>query len=451
MGTSRLFYIRELDHYPLGRRRLFLLFVAVLATLIASYEAQIAPVLPLIMHDIGMTKEQYGWVVAATVVFSAVGAMLFGPVCDRLGRTAVLVPALFVTAACVFAMTRVDSLGNLFAVRAILGLVEGAVVAASAGLVRDFSPRMGRAVAYGFWTFGPVGSNLMAASIAGNTLMLFDNRWQSQFYIAGVISVVVAVFVMFTIHDLAPSIRHRIMQREDTAHDQTAGASEASAHARPGVTMAMRHGRIWSMVGGITLFLMLYLTLQQFGPLILVESYGFKADEAAYMSQYFWALNLLTLLGAGWISDRLQLRKIVSFSGALLTIPVMVTWIALAGTHPSSTMMIVLMSLLGGMFGIAYAPWMAWFSETLEDISTAIQASGWAMWTMVLRVYVVCTVIPMTVISQKYGWQPWLWATVGGVIFYLLCVLFSRTPWLRRESPGVAIRTHVYVPETIAE
>jgi MFS family permease len=445
--AGRLFYVRELDSYPLGQRRVFLLFVAVLATLIASYEAQIAPVLPLIMHDIGMTKEQYGWIVAATVVFSAVGAMLFGPICDRLGRTAVLVPALFATGACVFAMTLVNSIAVLFAVRATLGLVEGAVVAASAGLVRDFSPRMGRALAYGFWTFGPVGSSLMAASIAGNTLALFDNHWQSQFYIAGVISIVVALFVMLTIHDLSPSIRHRIMHREDLAHEHAAAATQQ----RPGVTAAMGHWRIWWMVAAITLFLMLYLTLQQFGPLILVESYGFKAAEAAYMSQYFWALNLLTLLGAGWISDRLQLRKIVSFAGALLTIPVMITWIALAGTHPSSVTMIVLMSLLGGMFGITYAPWMAWFSETLEDISTAIQASGWAMWTMVLRVYVVCTVIPMTVISQKYGWQPWLWATVGGVVFYMACILFSRTPWLQRESTDVPTRTHVYVPETIAE
>jgi MFS family permease len=449
--ASRIFYIRQLDSYPLGRRRLFLLFVAVLATLIASYEAQIAPVLPLIMRDIGMTKEQYGWIVAATVVFSAVGAMLFGPVCDRLGRTAVLVPALFATGACVFAMTLVTSLTLLFTVRATLGFVEGAVVAASAGLVRDFSPRMGRALAYGFWTFGPVGSSLMAASIAGNTLALFDDQWQSQFYIAGVISIVVAVFVMFTIHDLSPSVRHQIMHREDEVQLQGVDSRETAARRRPGVRVAMGQWRIWWMVGGITLFLMLYFVLQQFGPLILVETYGFKADEAAYMSQFFWALNLVTLLGAGWISDRLQLRKIVSFTGALLTIPVMIAWIALAGTHPSSITMILLMSLLGGMFGITYAPWMAWFSETLEDISTAIQASGWAMWAFVGRVYVVCTVIPMTVISQRYGWQPWLWITVGGVVIYTACILFSRTPWLHRELPGVSARGHAYVPQTIAD
>ncbi len=444
---QKLFYLRELDHYPVGRRRLFLLFVAVVATLVASYEAQIAPVLPLLMHDIGISKDQYGWVVATTVVFSAAGAIVFGPVCDRLGRTAVLVPALFLTGACVFGMTLVGSLESLFVVRALLGFVEGAVVAASAGLVRDFSPRMGRASAYAFWTFGPVGSSFMAASIAGFTLPIFGNAWQSQFYIAGVISMVVAVFVMLTMHDLAPRVRHRIMHSESAAG--AAQAEDERTHAR--ATSAMRHGRVWLMVVGITLFLMLYLVLQQFGPLILVESYGFDADRAAFLSQFFWLLNLLTLIGAGIVSDRLQLRKIVSFAGAVVTIPIMVAWISLAGTHPSTGTMIVLMSLLGGAFGITYCPWMAWFSETLEDISTAIQASGWALWTAVLRLYVVCTVVPMTIIAERFGWQPWLWATVGGVVVYVGCILATRAPWLSRDEPGAPVRARAYMPETIPE
>ena len=440
-----LFYIRELNEYPVGGRRLFLLFVAVLATMVASYEAQIAPVLPLIMHEIHMNKETYGVVVMATVIFSAAGAMAFAPLCDRHGRTAVLVPALFGTAICVFAMALfVHSVLSLFVVRAILAFIEGAVVAASAGLVRDFSPRMGRAAAYAFWTFGPVGSNFLAAFIAGATLGYFHNHWESQFYIAGVISIIVAFFVMFNVADLAPAVRHRIMHSESTA-----AADDVHEGERQGLVAAARHWRVWWMTLGITFFLMLYFTVQQFGPLILVEVYGFKADEAAYLSQYFWLLNLLTLVIAGIVSDKLQLRKVVSFTGAALTIPVAIVWISLAGTHPSSTTMIVLMSLLGGMFGIAYCPWMAWFSEALEDISTHIQASGWALWTMVTRVYVVCTVVPMTIVAQRYGWEPWMWLTVGGVVLYGLSVIFSRTPWLRREDPNVPVEAQVFVLETI--
>lgn len=441
---SSLFYIRELDHYPVGRRRIFLLFVAVVATLIASYEAQIAPILPLLMQDIGMTKEQYGLVVMATVVFSALGAVAFGPVCDKLGRTAVLVPALFGTAVCVFGMVLVDSLISLFVVRALLGFIEGAVVAASAGLVRDFSPRMGRASAYAFWTFGPVGSSFMAAAIAGNTLPMFDNAWQSQFYIAGTISIFAAVFVMFNVADLSPSVRHRIMHREDAVHEAHDGEAGAS-----GVLEAAKHWRLWWMVLGIVLFLMMYFTVQQFGPLILVETYGFEADKAAYLSQYFWLLNLLTLLGAGWISDKLQLRKIVSFAGVVLTVPVILVFISMAGTHPSENAMIVMMSLLGGAFGITYCPWMAWYSEALEDISTAIQASGWALWAMLARIYVVCTVVPMTIVAEKFGWQAWMWVSTGGVVFYGVCVLFSRVSWLRPSD--VAVKTKVFIPEQIPD
>ncbi|HYW03024.1 MAG TPA: MFS transporter [Gammaproteobacteria bacterium] len=447
--TGALFATRQLDHYPTGGRRIFLLFVAVVATVIASYEAQIAPVLPLLMKDIGMSLQQYGFVVMSTVIFAALGAMLFGPVCDRRGRTTVLIPALFGTAVCVFAMTLVDSVATLFVVRAFLGFIEGAVIAASAGLVRDFSPRMGRAVAYGFWTFGPVGSSFMAAAIAGYTLP-FLHTWQSQFYIAGGISLVVAVFVLFTMQDLAPEVRHRIMHTASQAVSGSGGTEQARQTADSSMRAAMRYGRVWAMIVGVTLFLMLYLTLQQFGPKILVDAYHYSPDEAAYLSQYFWLLNLITLIGAGVLSDRLQRRKIVSFVGSILTLAVMLVWIPLAGSHPSEGSMIALMSLLGGFFGVTFAPWMAWFSETLEDISTAIQASGWALWTAVLRIYVVITVVPMTFIAQHFGWAPWLWATVGGVVLYILTVIASRhTPWLRRQD--AEIEEHVYVPETIAE
>ena len=441
-----LFYIRELNEYPVGGRRIFLLAVAVVATMIASYEAQIAPVLPLIMQEIHMDTQTYGYVIMATVVFSALGAVAFAPICDKYGRTSVLVPALFGTAICVFAMALVvHSVTSLFIVRAILAFIEGAVVAASAGLVRDFSPRMGRAAAYAFWTFGPVGSNFLAAFIAGATLAYFNDRWESQFYIAGVISIIVAFFVMFNVADLAPEVRHRIMHSEDSS------VQDAHAGEKHGMMDAAKHWRVWWMTLGITFFLMLYFVVQQFGPLILVKEYGFKADEAASLSKYFWLLNLLTLVIAGVVSDRLQLRKVVSFVGTLLTIPVAVIWISLAGTHPSTTTMIILMSLLGGSFGIAYCPWMAWFSEALEDISTHIQASGWALWTFVTRAYVVCTVVPMTYVAQHYGWQPWMWLTVGGVTFYGVSVLLSHTPWLRREDPNVPTEAHVFVPETIPE
>ncbi|WP_411503875.1 MFS transporter [Brevibacillus centrosporus] len=99
-----MFFVRELDAYPTGKRRVFLLFVVILANFVANYESQIAPVLSLILKDIGISNPEYGLIVSLSVVAAAFGALLGGPLSDRYGRTLILVPGLLLTVLCVFGM-----------------------------------------------------------------------------------------------------------------------------------------------------------------------------------------------------------------------------------------------------------------------------------------------------------------------------------------------------------
>jgi OPA family glycerol-3-phosphate transporter-like MFS transporter len=154
-----MFFVRELDAYPTGKRRVFLLFVVILANFVANYESQIAPVLSLILKDIGISNPEYGLIVSLSVVAAAFGALLGGPLSDRYGRTLILVPGLLLTVLCVFGMAFVHSFGSLLFMRLLLNFIEGGFIGATAGLVRDFSPRMGRALSFGFWSYGTSGSN----------------------------------------------------------------------------------------------------------------------------------------------------------------------------------------------------------------------------------------------------------------------------------------------------
>src|SRR6185295_16752538 len=97
----------------------------------------------------------------------AISAGIGGRMADRWGRTLLLVPTLFATAVCDFATAFITSPTQLLIVRSLLLFIEGAAVTTTAGLVRDFSPRLGRATAFAFWTWGPVGANFLAAGIAG--------------------------------------------------------------------------------------------------------------------------------------------------------------------------------------------------------------------------------------------------------------------------------------------
>ena len=47
--------------------------------------------------------------------------------------------------------------------------------------------------------------------------------------------------------------------------------------------------------------------------------------------------------------------------------------------------MAMVASLMGCFLAIAYVPWAAQFSETLEDVSPALQATGWAFFGLVAR------------------------------------------------------------------
>lgn len=146
------FYVRELQTYPVGARRVRLLAIAVLASLVANFETTIATILPLLMTDLGMSLEQYGLIAALSVLVGGISAGFGGILSDRWGRVALLVPTLTITAACNFLLATVDSVTGLLAVRCLMLFIEGAGVTITASLVRDFSPRMGRAQAFAFWT-----------------------------------------------------------------------------------------------------------------------------------------------------------------------------------------------------------------------------------------------------------------------------------------------------------
>lgn len=148
----RLSYVRELDEYPTGARRMKILTMAVLAILIGSYEAQIAPVVPLLLKDLHMTLATYGAVSGAAAIAGAIASILGGRLTDRLGRVRLLVPLMMLTAVCCFVMTLVHSPRDLLLARILLAFVDGVAMASTAPLVRDFSPRLGRAQAFGFWT-----------------------------------------------------------------------------------------------------------------------------------------------------------------------------------------------------------------------------------------------------------------------------------------------------------
>lgn len=439
MGLS---YVRELDEYPTGARRMKILTMAVLAVLIGSYEAQIAPVVPLLLKDLHMSLATYGAVSGAAAVAGAIASAIGGRLTDRLGRVRLLIPLMLLTAVCCFVMTLVHSSRDLLIARIVLAFVDGVAMASTAPLVRDFSPRLGRAQAFGFWTWGPVGANFLAAAVAGWTLPIFDDSWRSQFVIMGCFSLVISIVIAFNIADLSPELRARIQHTERQASrvvDLTAPPKVSSLFARP---------NIWAHVVGISLWLVLYITLTLFGQTMLVGALGISAAEASTIMACFWSLNLITLIVAGRVSDRTQLRKPITLAGTVAAVVVTAYLAYILGSEGvSSGMLMIVGALLGGSLGVAYAPWMANYSEDAEDVDPRLQGTAWGLFGFLTKAIAVVGLLVIPHVVEATSWQTWLVVSLVCLALFAPAVVLFHGPWRRERAEAAGPEPQVAVAE----
>lgn len=428
----KLFYVRELSVYPVGRRRIFLLAVAVLASLVANFETTIATILPLLMTDLGMSLTVYGQLAALSVLVGGLSAGFGGILSDRWGRVTILVPTLTVTAACNFLLATVDSVTGLFWMRCLMLFIEGAGITITASLVRDFSPRLGRAQAFAFWTWGPVGASFLASFIAGFTLPLFGNAWQSQAIIMGFVSLTMCAVVIWKIAEPSAALRAQVMEDE---HALTVEGE--TTHGR--VRELFRHPHLWAHVLGNTGWQVLYWTFAIFGQTVLADAFGLDTAAANRVVALGIVLNALAVVVVGRMSDRLRLRKPFTAAGTVLTAGALVYFIALIGPGVPIAHVTFVYALLFMFMGVAYVPWMANFSENAEDVEARLQGSALGIWGMVVRVMIVVMLVVSPRVVEAGGWQLWLSVALAGQIVFLVSMVAFRGRWwtARPLSPKI--------------
>ncbi|MEU7857521.1 MFS transporter [Nonomuraea sp. NPDC049141] len=428
------FYVRELSVYPVGRRRVWLLAIAVLASLIANFETTIATILPLLQRDLQMSLEVYGLIAAVSVLVGGLSAGFGGILSDRWGRVTILVPTLTVTAACNFLLATVDSVSGLFVVRCLMLFIEGAGITITASLVRDFSPRLGRAQAFAFWTWGPVGASFLASFIAGFTLPMFGNAWQSQAIIMGVVSLLLCGVIIWQIAEPSAALRAQVMQYEQ--------AVVSEEKIDPGkVKELFRHPHLWAHVLGNTGWQVLYWTFAIFGQTILASSaFGMETAQANRVVALGILLNAVAVIVVGRVSDRLRLRKPFTAVGIVLTIATLAYFISLVGTGATIGRVTLVYAILFLVLGVAYVPWMANFSEDAEDVDPRLQGAALGLWGMVVRVMIVALLVISPMVVKAGGWGTWLWVALAGQVIFLASVAAFKGSWRRPrlgDSPKI--------------
>jgi putative MFS transporter len=140
-----------------------------------------------------MDKGEVGWLSAAAFFGSAVGALCFGDLADRIGRRRVFVLNLIAFVGLALLSAAVTQLWMLFAVRILIGVAIGADIAASISFLAELSPRGSRggwtgAMPQITWSLGAICAVLVDAGLYA---LFGSGSWRLMFAAGAVPAVVV--------------------------------------------------------------------------------------------------------------------------------------------------------------------------------------------------------------------------------------------------------------------
>ncbi len=368
------------------------LAITVISTVMLYYELYVGgSVSTLFLPKLHMSFSFFVYTLAVGNLIGAFGS-LFAGLTDRLGRTNLVVAGLILTAVFVGFIIPTATSKWVFTIEGfIVAVVEGICLVATPALIRDFSPQVGRATAMGFWTSGPVLGSLIVAVVATHTIGANPsiNFWTHEYHICGIAGLVVAAIALVGLRELSPGLRDQLMvsMRDRALIEAKAKGIDIEASLRNPFGQLIKADVIVSALG-IAIFLLIYYTSVGFGLIYFVTVFGFSTKNGNGLGNWNWGFNVIAVILFGILSDRLRVRKPFMIVGGVGAAIMMVLYLSRAGHHTSYYHLAILIAALSFCLGIAYVPWMASFTETVEARNPALTATGLAIWGWIIRVVV---------------------------------------------------------------
>jgi MFS family permease len=405
-GGISFLWRRQLDSYPGAGRRYLYLALTVLSTITLYYELYVGgSVSTLILTNFKMTFSFYVIILAFGNLIGAFGS-LFAGLTDRLGRANLVVVGLLLTG--IFTLLILPHAPNkwVFSIEGwVVGVIEGICLVATPALIRDFSPQVGRATAMGFWTSGPVLGSLIVAVVGSATIpnvITNTHFWTHEYYICGVVGIVVAVIAAIGLRELAPSLRDQLMvtMRDRALVEARAKGLDIEAALRHPFRQLL-HADVIISAFAVSVMLLIYYTSVGFFVIYAGTVFNFSTKDANGLGNWNWGFNVIAVILIGVVSDRLRVRKPFMVIGGVGAAIMIVVYLNQAGHHPSYYSLAIILAVLSFALGVAYTPWMASFTETVEARNPALTATGLAIWGWIIRVviFVAFLIIPVVVNS----------------------------------------------------
>jgi AAHS family 4-hydroxybenzoate transporter-like MFS transporter len=196
--------VEFIDREPIGRFQLGLLLTCAAVLFLDGFDTQaIGYVAPALARDWGLGKGALGPVFSAGLFGLMIGALLFGPLADRVGRKKIIIFSTLAFGLGALATAFVHDVNTLLVVRFLTGLGLGGAMPNAVAMTSEFNPQRRRATMVMIMFCGfSVGAALGGLLAAG---LIPKFGWRSVFVIGGVAPLILLPLLLWR---LPESIRY---------------------------------------------------------------------------------------------------------------------------------------------------------------------------------------------------------------------------------------------------
>ena len=288
--------------------------------LIISYAA------PAIAEAWNLSPQELGVIFSSGLIGMSVGAVIIAPFADKLGRKPMMLLAPLIMGLSIFLTSYASSINQLMLLRFLSGIGIGIMMATTASITAEYSPKKSR----GFWVSFVVAGYPVGAVITGlvSVSIISNYGWEYLFRIAGITSLIVLPIIA-------------IYLKEPTIEKTLSEPKKIAVNALFEKTYRPNTIFLWTAL--FLCFTTLYFLINWIPK--LASDAGLSDKLAIYAGTVFNFGAIVGIPIQGWLSTRFGLSKTVGYLLVITSI-----FLASFGFFKGSDLMIINLFLLG--FGV---------------------------------------------------------------------------------------------------